>query len=133
MLFTSVYSLLQQITQDEKDKFEKEVGEVSAELKLKEWDALVADEQEIVKLKEEIQNVRATRAKMRSIGSSVGSSITIFPPGTPSSSPEDEVVTDKDAKTDTEESSLELQEEEKEESHDEEMEKQEQENEDSGK
>ncbi len=73
---------------------EHEVEAFSGELKLKEWDALVADEQEVTQLKEEIQEVRAARAKMRSVSSSVSSSITIYPTGTPTSSPDEEVPTE---------------------------------------
>ena len=89
--FTSLV-LLQELTQEERDTVEKEVEELSGELKLKEWDICVAGDQEIVRLKEEIQEVRGTRAKMRSIGSSASSSVTIFPSGTPGSSPEEELV-----------------------------------------
>lgn len=67
-----------------------------AQLKEKEREALSANDKEIAKLKEEIQDIRGSRAKMRSIASSVSSGITIYPPGnptgTPISSPEDNEV-----------------------------------------
>jgi len=86
--------LLQELTQEERDTVEKEVEELSGELQLKEWDVCVADDQAIVRLKEEIQEVRGSRAKMRSIQSSASSSVTIFPLGTPGSSPVEELATD---------------------------------------
>ena len=90
---------LQQVTQEEKAKFDLEVEDFSSQLKLKEEEAASTSDQEITKLKVEIQDVRGARAKMRSIASSVSSSITIFPPGTPSSSPEEELLSDRDERT----------------------------------
>ena len=64
---------------------DKEMEDFCAQLKEKEQEELSANEQEIAKLKEEIQDIREARVKMRSIVSSVSSGITIYPPGSSSS------------------------------------------------
>lgn len=91
------------ISQEEQMKLDQEIQDFCAHLKEKEQKAFSANDQEIAKLKEEIQDIRGARAKMRSVASSVSSSITIYPPGTPSSSPdENEVVEGEDGQEEKE-------------------------------
>ena len=84
--------LIQHISPNNQDKLDKDIQDFCAQLTEKEREIVSANDQEMAKLKVEIQDIRGARAKMRSIASSVSSGITIFPPGTPRSSPEDNEV-----------------------------------------
>ena len=79
------YTILQWITQEEQDKLDQQVEKYQLELKKKEQDIFSMHELEIKKLKEEIEELRDSRSKLRSHVSSVSSSVTIYPtPDTPS-------------------------------------------------
>ena len=75
---------VQWISKEEQEKLDQQVKDFEAQLQQKKLDASHLNEQEIQKIKAEIETLRESRLKMRSHTSSVGSSVTIYPPTTPS-------------------------------------------------
>lgn len=75
--------LMQWISQEEQEKLDQQFEEYQSQLKQKQKEVFALNEQEILKLKGEIEEVRECRNKMRSYGSSMSSSITIYPPASP--------------------------------------------------
>ncbi len=69
---------------------DQQVKDLEVELKQKKLDAFHVNEQEIQKIKKEIEELRESRSKQRSLTSSVGSSVTIYPAATPTTPSPDE-------------------------------------------
>ena len=76
--------LLQTISGEEYDRFDQRVEECRKQLQEKQDEFDSRNEQEIERLKKEIQCVREDRSKLHSVTSS-SASVTIYPPSTPSS------------------------------------------------
>lgn len=74
--------VIQGISQEDQNELDKQVEEYRLQLKQKEQEIFATNEQDVVKLKEEIEELRESRQKMRSVASSVSSSITTYPPAT---------------------------------------------------
>ena len=68
-------------------------------MKQKQQEVFSINEEESKKLKEEIREVREARVKMRSLASSISSSVAIFSPATTPSEPDqEEVMAEQDQK-----------------------------------
>lgn len=80
---------VQWISPEDQAKLDQKVKESRVELKRKEQDIFALNEREIKKLKEEIDELRDSRSKLRSHATSVSSSITVYP-ATPSPDPDGE-------------------------------------------
>lgn len=80
-------SPVQWITEEEQDRLDQQVEEWQLQLKRKAEEIFSVNEQEVKQLKEEIDELRETRVKLRSHASSVSSSITIYPAPTPTDTP----------------------------------------------
>lgn len=78
---------VQWITEEEQDRLDQQVEEWQLQLKRKAEEIFSVNEQEVKQLKEEIDELRETRVKLRSHASSVSSSITIYPAPTPTDTP----------------------------------------------
>ena len=75
---------MQTISGEEYDQFDQQVEECRKQLQEKQAELDLMSEQEVERLKNEIQSLREDRSKLHSMTSS-SASVTIYPPSTPSS------------------------------------------------